>query len=289
MAVAAKQARQPEQATRPLSALKPNPLNPRTVTDEGIAELADSIRLVGLLQPLVVTPTDIIIAGHRRAAAARRAGLVDVPVVFREMTEAQQLEAMLAENLARRALNPVETARACRGLADRGVAVEAIAAGVGLGRQTVLNHLAIAELPAVLQEKIADYSMAVGMAAHLVKLRTGDQITVGLKAVREAWTVTRLADVVAASIAPARPAAVTAARSPGRPAGPSAYVAPNPRAVGARPAPAANTGLARTTTDQLNDLALTIRRAPQLVRDALVREALERLSLAVREAQGRVA
>lgn len=117
--------------TWPLGSLVPNPLNPRTVRDDDPAldELAQSIRQVGLLQPIVITPAGVIIAGHRRAAACRLAALDPVPVVVRDLDEAGQLAAMLAENVARRALNPLETARACRGLADRGAAAEAIVAG----------------------------------------------------------------------------------------------------------------------------------------------------------------
>jgi ParB/RepB/Spo0J family partition protein len=290
MAAAAKQ-RQPEQTTRPLASLKPNPLNPRVSADEDLGELVESIRQVGLLQPLVITPAGLIIAGHRRAKACAIVGLTDVPVIIRDISEADQLSAMLAENVARQALNPLETARACRGLADRGVDVEVIGARAGMGKQKVVTLLAITELPATLQGMIADYSMAVGMAVHLVKVPSDERrIILGLKAVREGWTIVQLASAVNAAIAtrtqtggvrsvpqPSHRAAAPqhAARAPASPA---------PRAPIALPA-----GTPRAAAEMLNDLALTVRRQPTLVRDPLVWEAVERLAVACREARARTA
>lgn len=275
----------------PIERLKSNPLNPRVVPeyDPEIEELATSIREVGLLQPIVITPAGVIIAGHRRAAACRRAGLDPVPVVIRDMDEAGQLAAMLAENLARRALNPVETARACRGLADRGVAPDEIGKRCGLGRQTVLNHLAIVDLPPVLQEKIAGFEMPLGMAPHLVRLPSAVQrIAVGIKAVNEGWTVARLVQYVTAALAgPARQPQPSSAGSPPPAAAPARAAAPTGRAV-SRPVaqPTLSPGTTADVLAALSDLTTTIRRQPELVRQPLVWEAIERLGIAVREARG---
>lgn len=283
-AATAKQSRQSEGDTRLLSELRPNPLNPRTVADddEGIAELAESIRAVGLLQSIVITPANLIIAGHRRAVAAKRAGLTRVSVSVRDMNEAEQLAAMLAENVQRRALNPVETGRACKGLADRGLSPDEIAAQVGLGRQKVLNHLAVVELSSVLQDKIAAYQMPVGMAPHLMRLPSELRLMIGVKAVNEGWTVPRLAEKVTAMLAP--PSTPATARSgSGVRTAPPANVSRPPAAASAPPAsvPAPD---GNHVVNTLNTLSTTLRRSPQLVRQPLVREALERLSTAVREA-----
>jgi len=274
----------------PIERLQPNPLNPRAIEpdDPSIDALAASIREVGLLQPIVCTPAGLIIAGHRRLVACRRAGLTHVPVRVQDLDEAGQLSAMLAENLARRALNPVETARACRGLTDRGVSADVVAKRCGLGRQTVLNHLAIVELPPVLQEKIASFEMPLGMAPHLAKLPSeASRIAVGLKAYNEGWTVVRLAEHVMAVLAPT-PAAASRAASGGAPAAQAPR--PSSRRMGSSRPAAASAGSPAVSGDgtvaTLNTLTITIRRQPELVRLPLVWEALERLVGAVREARG---
>src|SRR6266702_8178692 len=94
---------------RPIDPLRPNQLNPRgELHSAGLEELADSIRAQGVLQPLLVTPGGVVVAGHRRLAAARLAGLSDVPVVIRDLDAVQQQEIMLAENLQRQDLSAVE-------------------------------------------------------------------------------------------------------------------------------------------------------------------------------------
>jgi len=95
--------------TRPVNDLRPNPLNPRgELHVAGLDELADSIRAQGVLQPLLVTPGGVVVAGHRRLAAARMAGLSEVPVVVRDLDAVQQQEIMLVENLQRQDLSAVE-------------------------------------------------------------------------------------------------------------------------------------------------------------------------------------
>lgn len=104
-------------ANWPLASLRPNPLNPRGPVDPAtVEELAASIRAQGVLQPLLVTPDGVIVAGHRRHAAAQLAGLAGVPVVVRAMAEADQLSAMLTENIQRQALTPLAEARSYRRL-----------------------------------------------------------------------------------------------------------------------------------------------------------------------------
>src|SRR5437899_2219975 len=100
---------------RPIANLRPNPLNPRDeLHSAGLEELADSIRAQGVLQPLLVTPGGEVVAGHRRLAAARLAGLNEVPVIVRDLDQVQQQEIMLVENLQRLDRSCVEEARAYR-------------------------------------------------------------------------------------------------------------------------------------------------------------------------------
>ena len=95
--------------TRPVNDLRMNPLNPRDeLHTAGLDELAESIRAQGVLQPLLVTPGGVVVAGHRRLAAARLAGLTAVPVVVRDLNDVQQQEIMLVENLQRQDLSAVE-------------------------------------------------------------------------------------------------------------------------------------------------------------------------------------
>src|SRR5215468_12677192 len=111
----------PTTLTRPIDSLSPNLLNPRgDVDSSGLGELAASIGAQGVLQPLLVTPGGVVVAGHRRLAAARLAGLQEVPVVIRDLDPVQQQEIMLVENLQRRDLSAVEEARAYQRLLDAG-------------------------------------------------------------------------------------------------------------------------------------------------------------------------
>src|SRR5438132_10566410 len=123
----------PSTETRPIDCLRPNPLNPRgELHPAGLQELADSIRAQGVLQPLLVTPAGVVVAGHRRLAAARLAGLSDVPVVARDLDRVQQQEIMLVENLQRQDLSPVEEARAYRRLLDAGHTIAQLARRTGV-------------------------------------------------------------------------------------------------------------------------------------------------------------
>lgn len=104
--------------TRRPAQLRPHPSNPRgpvSDSDPGIAELAASIREVGLLQPIVITPENVVIAGHRRLVAAHLAGVQTVPVIVRNVTPFEQLACMLIENLLRADLTPSQRLRDAKG------------------------------------------------------------------------------------------------------------------------------------------------------------------------------
>ncbi|MFN3929537.1 MAG: ParB/RepB/Spo0J family partition protein, partial [Thermoflexus sp.] len=139
----------------PIDAIEPNPHQPRRQIDEAeLEELAQSIREHGLLQPLIVTQTQLepprytLIAGERRWRAAQRAGLTTVPVVVREAAPQQMLELALVENLQRADLNPIEEAMAYRQLMDRfGHTQEKIAEGLSKSRSHIANLLRLLNLP----------------------------------------------------------------------------------------------------------------------------------------------
>jgi ParB family transcriptional regulator, chromosome partitioning protein len=156
-----------------VGAIAPNPLQPRERFDpEALAELADSIRQHGLLQPLLVSQQDdvyTLIAGERRWRAARAAGLATVPAVVREVTPRQQLELALVENLQREDLNPLESATAYQQLIqDHGLTQEEVAQRVGKNRSTIANTLRLLRLPREAMEALNDVLISEGHARALL-------------------------------------------------------------------------------------------------------------------------
>lgn len=153
--------------------LKPNPLQPRKKWDpESLAELAQSIRETGILQPVVVVPDEenyTIIVGERRWRAAKKIGLQTIPVLIRSLTEAQQHEAMLIENLQREDLNPIEIAKAYQKMTqDFSYTQEDVAKKVGKDRASIANTLRLLKLPDEIQELIQDGKLSMGHARALI-------------------------------------------------------------------------------------------------------------------------
>jgi ParB family chromosome partitioning protein len=161
----------------PVELVRPNPRQPRQAFDEErLAELAESIRARGLLQPVVVRPLAgghyELVAGERRLRAARIAGLEAVPAVVREAGDWERLELALAENMAREDLNPVEAARACAMLVeDLGLTKGEVGRRVGRSRAAVSNLVRLLELPEEALELIerAELSEGHGRAILLCK------------------------------------------------------------------------------------------------------------------------
>jgi ParB/RepB/Spo0J family partition protein len=135
-----------ETAMWPIARLLPNPLHPRTSLDPGrIQELAASITAHasqgGILQPLLITAEGTVVAGHRRLAAARQVGMVEVPVVVRDLSRAQQLELILTDNIQHEDLSPVEEARGYQSLVNEGYTQAAVARAVGTTTTRVASRL----------------------------------------------------------------------------------------------------------------------------------------------------
>lgn len=159
--------------------LKPNPDQPRTHFDPvALQELAASIRETGILQPVVVVPQDDhykIIVGERRWRAAQQAGMKKIPVLIRNMSQIQQYEASLIENLQREDLNPIEIAGAYRKMSeDLGLSQQQIAAKVGKDRTSVANYIRLLKLPREIQEMLSTGQLSMGHARALVALEEPD-------------------------------------------------------------------------------------------------------------------
>jgi ParB family chromosome partitioning protein len=163
--------------TLPVAQLAPNRFQPRSrFDDEGLDELAESIRVQGVLQPIIVTPSSSgiynIVAGERRWRAAQRAGLAVVPVVVREVRDDRQLlELALVENVQRADLNPIEEAEAYRMLAENfGLVQEEIALRVGKNRASISNALRLLRLPPAVQDLLRSGQLSAGQARPLLSL-----------------------------------------------------------------------------------------------------------------------
>jgi ParB family chromosome partitioning protein len=137
----------------PLELIVPNPNQPRTVFDEAsLVALAESIKVRGVLQPVLVRPvpggTFELIAGERRWRAAGLAECETVPAIIRHHDDAASLEMALVENMAREDLNPIEEARACAALSEElGLSREQVGARVGRSRVAVSNLIRLLDLP----------------------------------------------------------------------------------------------------------------------------------------------
>ncbi len=163
----------------------PSDDNPRQVFDDTrLAELAESIRNQGLVQPLVVRQRPAqqgggywIVAGERRWRAAQRAGLRSVPVVVKDVTPEDAFELMLVENLQREDLNPIEEAEAYQRLvADHGYTQDKLAERVGKERATVANSLRLLKLPTPVRAMVASGQVSMGHARALLGLEAGPAI-----------------------------------------------------------------------------------------------------------------
>ncbi len=158
----------------PLASITPNRFQPRGHFDEeALSQLAESIREVGVLQPVLVRPIGDgeyeLIAGERRWRAARRVGLQTIPALVRETDDAAALEQALVENIHRDGLNPLEEAAAYQQLIeDFGLTHDEVASRVGRSRATVTNTLRLMQLPPAIQKSVQDGKLSNGHARALL-------------------------------------------------------------------------------------------------------------------------
>lgn len=178
----------------PIEEVHPRRDQPRRRFDDALLdELAQSIRELGILEPILVRRRSggglEIIAGERRWRAAQRAGLHQVPVFVRELSEKDAFEAALVENLQREDLNPIETARAFQRLVDEhGHTQESVASRVGKDRSTVTNALRLLKLPASVLDLVEDGQLSEGHGRALLPAGK-TALRLAREAVRKGWSV----------------------------------------------------------------------------------------------------
>ncbi len=199
--------------------IDPNASQPRRDFDkEALEQLADSIREAGVLSPILVVENGMryrIVAGERRYRAARLAGLETVPCIVRSMTNEQQMEAALIENLQRQDLNPIEEAAAIRSLMQEcGYTQEQAARKLGKSRPAIANALRLLNLPKAVTDLVVTGDLSAGHARVLAGLDSETrQLELAHQCVLHGYSVRKLEEM-----AKARPAARQTA--PKREAGP---------------------------------------------------------------------
>ena len=158
----------------PINEIVPNKDQPRKTFDQGaLQELADSISQHGVLQPLLVRPLPEggyqLVAGERRWRASKMAGLKEVPVVIKELSDVETMEIAIIENLQREDLNPIEEAEGLQALIDRcGFTQEDVAVSVGKSRSAIANSLRLLKLPQEVRDMTRNGEITAGHARALL-------------------------------------------------------------------------------------------------------------------------
>ena len=182
--------------------IDPNKDQPRKTFDEAaLNELAESIKAVGVIQPIIVTEINgrfRIIAGERRYRACRLAGIEEIPAIVRDWDQQKQLEAALIENLQRDDLNPVEEAMGIRHLMDEsGLTQEKAAERLGKSRPAVANLLRLLTLEESVKQLLVEGKLSAGHARALVPLDHARQVKLANLTVQQGWSVRQLERICA--------------------------------------------------------------------------------------------
>jgi ParB family chromosome partitioning protein len=191
----------------PLDELRPGRYQPRLqLLEDGLAELAESIREQGVLQPLIVREIVAgaraavkyeIVAGERRWRAARLAGLATVPSLVRVLSDKEALAVALVENLQREDLNPLEQALSMSRLTNEfAMTHDEIAKALGRSRASVTNFLRLLDLADEVKDAIADGSLDMGHARALLPLDDKRQVVLARRIVSHGWSVRMVEDTV---------------------------------------------------------------------------------------------
>ena len=195
-----------------LTEIYPNKEQPRTdFDDEALSTLAESIKQHGVLQPLLVRPMVSggyqIVAGERRWRAARMAGLEEVPVFIRKLSDQQTMELALVENLQRENLNPVEEALGYKELMETyGYTQEQVARIVGKSRPAVANSLRILGLDSITLKMVRDGEISIGHAKILAGVEdSAKRAELAQKVKRDLLTVRNLEELVKVELSPKKP------------------------------------------------------------------------------------
>jgi ParB family chromosome partitioning protein len=194
-----------------LTVIVPSPLQPRREFErEALAELIESIRQRGIIQPLIVRPKEgefELIAGERRWRAAKEVGLTEAPVIVRQATDLEVLELSLIENLQRAELNPIEEAQGYARLAGEfGMRQEEIAQKVGKSRAAVANSMRLLDLDPQVQTWVIQGLLSVGHAKALLGLKAQEeQRLLAEKVLRQSSTVRTTERLVQRQLGASRP------------------------------------------------------------------------------------
>lgn len=187
----------------PLTSIETNPFQPRTHFDkEALEELAESIRVQGIIQPVTVRQLSEgkyqLISGERRFQASKLAGLEEIPAFVRKANDQQMLEMAIIENIQRESLNSLEIALSYqRLLAECNLKQEELGDRVGKKRATVNNYLRLLKLPPEIQAGVRDGLVSMGHARALINVpHIEDQLSLFSKIIREQWSVRQVEDAV---------------------------------------------------------------------------------------------
>jgi ParB family chromosome partitioning protein len=186
----------------PIADVQPNPYQPRKHFDEtSLSTLADSIRELGVLQPILVRPTGSgyeIVAGERRWRAAKRVGLTSIPALISDVSDTVSLEQAIVENIQRSDLNPMEEATAYQQLIEEfKLTHDQVAKRVGKSRTAISNTLRLLVLPPSIQKMVRDNKLSMGHARAL--LGTPDRVyqeKIARQAAAEGWSVRAVEEAV---------------------------------------------------------------------------------------------
>jgi ParB family chromosome partitioning protein len=220
--------------------LRPGKYQPRTRMDaDALKALSESIKTQGVMQPILARPAADggleIVAGERRWRAARLAGLAEVPVLVREISDRQALAAALIENMQREDLNPLEEAQGVRRLVQEfGLTHQSVADALGRSRAAITNLLRLLELAPPVQELLAAGKIDMGHARALLALPVARQIALAREAAARGWSVREIERRVGADV----------------------------RRSGAAPAPRIDRDVARLQEEMSNRLGTTVQIKP---------------------------
>lgn len=185
-----------------ISDVSPNPFQPRKHFDEeSLSTLADSIRELGVLQPILVRKSENgyeLIAGERRFRASKRVGLTEIPALIKDVNDSVSLEQAIVENIQRSDLNPLEESAAYQQLIEEfELTHDQVAKRVGKSRASVTNTLRLLQLPPSIQKMIRDSKLTMGHARALLSTPDRElQESIAKKAVAEGWSVRSMEEAV---------------------------------------------------------------------------------------------
>lgn len=182
-------------STLPINSISPGRYQPRSdMNDEQLQELADSIRIQGVIQPVIVREIGVghyeLIAGERRWRASQLAELSEIPAIIKTISDENALAIGLIENIQRQNLNPIEEAQGLKRLVDEfGLTHERIAEVIGRSRSNISNSLRLLTLPEPVQDLLYQRRLEMGHARALITLPITEQIELAKNAVKNGWSV----------------------------------------------------------------------------------------------------